>query len=119
MTSPHQQKLRISGPVIITANRLTDGAVVHRTGHGSWSESLGDAEILRDAVTAQQALRQAQGEGLVAVGPYIAPVDLSQSEIEAGNLREFIRATGPTFALPSDVQKPRSRADLSPGVYSS
>ena len=31
MTSPLQQKLKITGPVVITANRLGDGAVVYRT----------------------------------------------------------------------------------------
>ena len=34
MTSPLQQKLRITGPVVVTANRLGDGAVVYRTGGG-------------------------------------------------------------------------------------
>ena len=31
MTSPLQQKLKINGPVVVTANRLGDGAVVYRT----------------------------------------------------------------------------------------
>ncbi len=31
MTAPQQQKLRIKGPVVITGNRLGDGAVVYRT----------------------------------------------------------------------------------------
>jgi hypothetical protein len=31
MTSPLEQKLRITGPVVVTANRLGDGAVVDRT----------------------------------------------------------------------------------------
>ena len=30
MTSPLQQKLKITGPVVVTANRLSDGAVVYR-----------------------------------------------------------------------------------------
>ena len=30
MTSPLQQKLKVTGPVVITANRLGDGAVVCR-----------------------------------------------------------------------------------------
>jgi len=36
MTSPLQQKLKITGPVVITANRLDDGAVVYRTADGGW-----------------------------------------------------------------------------------
>ena len=30
MTSPHEQKLKVKGPVVVTANRLGDGAVVYR-----------------------------------------------------------------------------------------
>ena len=40
MTSPLQQKLRITGPVVVTANRLGDGAVIYRTGAGQWSTRL-------------------------------------------------------------------------------
>ena len=32
MTSPLQQKIKITGPSIITANRTWDGAVIYRTG---------------------------------------------------------------------------------------
>ena len=43
MTSPLQQKLKVTGPVVITANRLGDGAVVYllvRMGPGppSWPQ---------------------------------------------------------------------------------
>ena len=31
MTSPLQQKLKITGPSVVTANSLADGAVVYRT----------------------------------------------------------------------------------------
>jgi hypothetical protein len=34
MTSPLQQKLKITGPVVVTANRLSDGVVVYRTAEG-------------------------------------------------------------------------------------
>ena len=30
MTAPSQQKLKVHGPVVVTANRLSDGAVVYR-----------------------------------------------------------------------------------------
>jgi hypothetical protein len=105
MTSPLQQKLRINGPVVITANRLSDGFVVHRTASSRWTERLGEAQILWSAEEAQAALKAAQGEGLEAVGPYAAPVDASEEAAQPGNLREFIRASGPTFALPSDIDR--------------
>lgn len=102
MTSPLQQKLRISGPVVITANRLSDGAVVHRAASGRWTERLGDAQILWSSQEAQDALKEAQRDGLEAVGSYVAPIDASAESARPGNLREFIRAGGPTFALPAD-----------------
>jgi hypothetical protein len=89
--------------VVITANRLSDGAVVHRTGSGRWTEDLTAAQILWSASDAQEALKAAQLEGLDAVGAYAAPIDASSNAAKPGNLREFIRASGPTFKLPSDV----------------
>ncbi len=103
MASPLQQKLRVTGPVIITANRLSDGAVVHRTKSGQWTARLSAAQILRTAAEAQRALLEAQSDGLVAVGAYAAPIDTSKPTAEPGNLREYIRACGPTFPLPRDV----------------
>ncbi len=102
MVSPLQQKLRISGPVVITANRLSDGAVVHRTTSGAWTIKLAAAEILWSAEEAQVALKSAVGDGLEAVGAYVAPIDASDASARPGNLREFIRMGGPTFALPAD-----------------
>ena len=37
MTSPLEKKLKIAGPVLITANRLADGAVIYRTADGGWT----------------------------------------------------------------------------------
>jgi hypothetical protein len=103
MVSPLQQKIRVTGPVVITANRLFDGAVVHRTAASQWSEELDDAQILWTADEARSALNAAQGDGLEAVGPYIAPIDASEPSAQPGNIRELIRVSGPTFALPSDA----------------
>lgn len=103
MVSPLQQKLRVSGPVVITANRLSDGAVVHRAKSGQWTERLPAAQILWTAAEARHALAEAQSDALVAVGPYAAPIDASKAGVEPGNLREYIRACGPTFALPCDA----------------
>jgi len=97
MTSPLQQKIRVSGPVVITANRLSDGVVVHRTKSGEWTERLAAAEILWSAEEAGKAL------SLEAVGPYVAPIDASGTLAQPGNLREFIRTSGPTFELPSQA----------------
>ena len=109
MASPLQQKLRVTGPVVITANRLHDGAVVHRTASGEWTEDLGKAQILRTAEDALKALKAANTDGLNAVGPYVAPVEAASESAHPGNLREVIRAGGPTFVLPSDADAASSR----------
>ena len=41
MTSPLQQKLKITGPSIVTANRTSDGIVIYRTATKGWSTELG------------------------------------------------------------------------------
>jgi hypothetical protein len=97
MTSPLEQKLRIDGPVVITANRLGDGAVIYRRADGGWTTSLGEAAIATSAAAAKELLAAAVGDELRAVGAYVAPVKLAaDGEVKPGNLRELIRVGGPT-----------------------
>jgi predicted NAD/FAD-binding protein len=101
VTAPQQQKLKVKGSVVVTANRLTDGAVVYRTAGNSWSTMLDEAAIATTAEQAKALLASAAGDGNTAVEPYVAPVELSPDRrILPGNLRERIRVAGPTFALP-------------------
>ena len=46
MTSPLEQKLKVKGPVVVTANRLRDGAVIYRTAAGDWSTDLSAAAVV-------------------------------------------------------------------------
>jgi Protein of unknown function (DUF2849) len=100
MTSPLERKLKIAGPVVITANRLDDGAVVYRTADGRWTTKLDQAAIATAAPAAAELLKAAQGEGLIAVGPYVAPVERQGGSVRPANLRETIRLNGPTIELP-------------------
>jgi len=114
MTSPLQQKVKITGPVVVTANRLADGAVVYRC-NGGWTTELGNAAIATDAPAAQLLLGAAAGDSLYAVDAYIAPVKLLPGGVvKPGNLRELIRLSGPTIALPvtdaADARQRRQRA---------
>ncbi len=103
MTSPlEQKKIKIAGPVVVTANRTGDGAVVYRAADGSWTDQLDAAAIVADAAGAQRLMTGALADDLGAVGPYIAPVTLSPGgRVRPGNLRETIRRGGPTIALPA------------------
>jgi Protein of unknown function (DUF2849) len=101
VTSPLQQKLKINGPVVITANRLRDGAVVYRTGAGEWTTRLDQAAVATTAADAGVLLAAAVADDIGAVGAYVAPVRLDpEGGVHPGNLRESIRQAGPTFELP-------------------
>jgi len=101
MTSPLDQKLRINGPVVVTANRLHDGAVIYRTHNGAWSTRLAEAVVVDTAPAATELLRAAVADDISAVGAYVAAVRHGpDGEPQPGNLRERIRVGGPTFALP-------------------
>lgn len=102
MTSPLEQKIKITGPVVVTANRVGDGAVVYRRADGAWTTALEAAAVATDAVGAQALVKAAVADDLRAVGSYIAPVSLTRDgEIRPGNLRERIRLRGPTIDLPT------------------
>ena len=102
MTSPQQQKLKISGPVVVTANRLGDGAVIYRSPAGAWTTELASAAVVTTVPQAAELLAQAAADRLIAVDPYVAPVTLGpEQRVLPGNLRERIRSRGPTVPLPS------------------
>jgi hypothetical protein len=106
MTAPQQQKLKVTGPVIVTANRLGNGAVVYRTRDGGWSVNLQSAHVVTTAAEATKLVREALTDEQRAVGAYVAPVTLDASaRILPGNLRERIRSDGPTIALPSGPER--------------
>ena len=101
MTSPLEQKIRVTGPVVVTANRVGDGAVVYRRADGGWTTALEGAAIVTDASRARELMTAAVADDLRAVGPYVAPVKLSSGgQVQPGNLRELIRLGGPTIELP-------------------
>ena len=101
MTSPLQQKIKITGPSMVTANRTSDGVVIYRTKAKCWSTELNDAAIVRVADEARALLADAVADDVGAVGAYIAPVELNeQGAIKPGNLREQIRSRGVTIDLP-------------------
>ncbi len=99
MTSPLQQKIKITGPSVVTANRTSDGVVIYRTTNG-WSESLKDAAVFETADAGRALLADAVADDIGAVGSYIAPVIRKpDGTIVPGNLRERIRNRGVTIEL--------------------
>jgi hypothetical protein len=100
MTSPLDQKLKITGPVVITANRLGDGTVIYRTTDRAWSTRLAEAAVVTTEPAARELLKAAVADDVGAVGAYVAPVRIDRDGIHPGNLRERIRHAGPSIALP-------------------
>jgi hypothetical protein len=87
MTSPLQQKLKVTGPVVITANRLGDGAVVYRSADGTWSKDLAAAAVVTTAPAAMELLTAALADKLAAVDAYVAPVELTRQSARAHSLQ--------------------------------
>ena len=101
MTSPLQQKIKISGPSVVTANRTWDGVVIYRTASKGWSTELSNASIVRAAEEARALLAESVADDVGAIGAYIAPVEIKDTgEVTPGNLREHIRRQGVTIDLP-------------------
>jgi hypothetical protein len=102
-----EKKLKITGPVLITANRLTDGAVIYRTADGDWSTDFDRAAVVSTAPAAGAMLEAAVADDIGAVGAYVAPVKLEQDgRARPGNLRERIRLAGPTIIVPAAAGLP-------------
>ncbi len=105
MTSPLQQKIKITGPSMVTANRTSDGIVIYRTAQQGWSADIGDAAVVRPSDEARALLNEANADDLGAIGAYIAPVRIGDAgKIEPGNLREQIRSAGLTIDIPVPAQ---------------
>lgn len=101
MTSPLQQKIKIAGPSVVTANRTGDGVVIYRDANNGWSTDLAQAAIVRTADDARALLAESNADDVGAIGPYIAPVRIEpDGAIAPGNLRELIRRQGVTIDLP-------------------
>ena len=101
MTSPLQQKIKITGPVVVTANRVGDGAVVYRRADGGWTTDLDNAAVTTDA-GGPASLWTARPPTVFAPSTLMSLRSSSarDGEVRPGNLRERIRRSGPTIDLP-------------------
>ena len=72
MTSPLQQKLKVTGPVVVTANRLADGAVIYRTAQGDWTNDLATAAVVTTAPAASAAVSSSLAAGAVVTTAAVA-----------------------------------------------
>jgi hypothetical protein len=84
------------GPLVVTANRLGDGAVIYMAAAGRWSTRLEEARVA-EAVEAEALLDEAGRDAATrVVGPYLIEVEAGAAGPRVASLRERIRAAGPT-----------------------
>ena len=97
---------------MLTANRLSDGAVVYYRSRGGWSGDIQSGQ----AVSADLCeWLEAEGQlGLAAniiVAPYVIKVTVARGNYTPVRRRERIRAFGPTVAG-QDAQTSQTTEDL-------
>lgn len=82
-------------PAVITANDLRMGHCVWKTEMG-WTADPREAQIFEDSGLADLSLLDAEAQGHVVVGPYLAEARRGESGPEATHFREEFRRRGPS-----------------------
>jgi hypothetical protein len=85
---------------MITANRLSDGAVVYFTAGKGWSVSFTDGAVWNDQEGAEAALTESKEsvKARIVVEPYLFDIALTDAGPKPTSARERIRADHkPTF----------------------
>ena len=84
---------------VVTANRLADGEVVYLGSDGQWLADLEAAAMVEAGPAADAILANAEGQQLEIVGPYLIDVCDGAGGRELTNVRERIRASGPSVRI--------------------
>ena len=89
-------------PETVTANRLSDGAVVYLDAQGEWTTDFRLAVTLADKPAREAALAAAEASARanVVVEPYAIELEMRAGHLAPKSLRERIRAEGPTIVVP-------------------
>ncbi|MGZ9107188.1 MAG: DUF2849 domain-containing protein [Rhodoplanes sp.] len=95
---PFEESAKAMSDQVLTANRLSDGAVVYFTPSGTWSEWIAESRIASNASASAALLADgldASG-GQVADSPYLIDVATDGGGLRPLRYREQIRASGPS-----------------------
>ncbi|MDV6331685.1 DUF2849 domain-containing protein [Asticcacaulis sp. 201] len=96
---------------LLTANRLTDGLTLWHTGTG-WSEDAANAARLDDE-QAETLLAEWKTRETEVVAPYLIPLTSDGNLVQREQVREFVRANGPTIGQTADaLSQAHGRADI-------
>ncbi|MCW5772106.1 MAG: DUF2849 domain-containing protein [Rhodospirillaceae bacterium] len=91
----------------LTANRLSDGAVVYLAADGRWIADFGDLRLAADEAAAGALLEEGARAVAAArvVGPYLIAVSRDESGLRPASLRERIRAAGPSAPVAAAIAR--------------
>lgn len=95
---------------VLTANRLSDGAVVYLTESGTWSERIAESRVARTAQESAALLADGLevAEGWTADPPYLIDVTANEEGVWPVRYRERLRASGPSVH-PEFARQPANR----------
>lgn len=85
-------------PQMIIANRLVDGAVVFLAPSEAWTPSIASGAVIEDDAEAQRllgAVKQLEARSPV-IDPQVIQVKVDGGAVRPTEIRELIRAFGPT-----------------------
>ena len=83
-------------PKIVTANALIEGDVIYLTENDTWTRDLQNAAIITDEADADVRLISAAAQTSVAVGVYLADIEVSPDGLKTTHFREEFRKLGPS-----------------------
>lgn len=86
---------------MVIANRLRDGLVVFRAADGEWVESIDGGELVDDGLEAERLLERSRVDEQhnLIIDPTLIPVTVRSGVRTPDQIREAIRATGPTIEV--------------------
>lgn len=79
---------------VLTANRLSDGAVVYLDAAGGWSEQIAEARVA-DKAQAETLVADGERTAGEVVAPYLIDIEADSGVPRPSRFRERIRAFGP------------------------
>lgn len=83
-------------PKVVTANDLREGDVVYLTEDDRWSRHHNEAELIEDEAHADIRLIEANRQGNLIVGAYLADAKAGPNGPEPVHFREVFRSKGPS-----------------------
>ena len=89
---------KITGPQVLTANRLSDGMVLFLSGDGTWQPGIDAADIARteDGAGALEARASVFVRTNYIVDPYLIAVEETDAGLVPVEFRERRRIAGPS-----------------------